>query len=118
MLGRLPVIKTFKTWGLESRVMSSQARLWPRANGSTAWIRPVTWRQVICPSGTLCKFVSRTRTKNISLFQKCKSVVWLHRPALTRGALRDRHGCWARDAMDAEALEDEQGHADGEVVWS
>jgi hypothetical protein len=31
----------------------------------------------------------------------------LARPALTRGALRDRHETLARDAMDALALRDE-----------
>ena len=29
------------------------------------------------------------------------------RPAPIRGALRDRHGCWVRDAMDALASPDE-----------
>jgi len=30
-----------------------------------------------------------------------KSERWSARPAATRGALRDRHGRWKRDAMDA-----------------
>jgi hypothetical protein len=44
--------------------------------------------------------VKRLR-KNISLYQKGKSVAWSARPVPSRGALRDRHECWARDAMDA-----------------
>ncbi len=30
------------------------------------------------------------------------------RPALSRGALRDRHGRWVRDAVDAVATQDER----------
>jgi hypothetical protein len=39
-------------------------------------------------------------------------------PRPIRGAFRDRHGRWARDAMDAFARQDEPREADGEVVWS
>ena len=35
-----------------------------------------------------------------------------------QGALRDRHGRWARDAVDAIMLQDVQCVADGQVVWS
>jgi len=35
-----------------------------------------------------------------------------------RGAFRDRHGRWVRDAVDALARQDERTKADGEVVWS
>jgi hypothetical protein len=35
------------------------------------------------------------------------------RPALSRGAFRDRHGRWARDAMDAGCVADEQRLARG-----
>jgi len=39
------------------------------------------------------------------------------RPAPVRGAFRDRHERWARDAMDAGVREDEAlSIADGEVV--
>jgi hypothetical protein len=37
---------------------------------------------------------------------------------LTRGAYRDRHGRWVRDAVDAAALLTNGAQADGEVVWS
>jgi hypothetical protein len=41
------------------------------------------------------------------------------RPAPHRGAFRDRHGRWRRDAVDARRRADEALHlADGEVVWS
>jgi hypothetical protein len=43
----------------------------------------------------------KTLGENISLFPKPKSVVSCARPAPTGGALRDRHGRWERDAMDA-----------------
>jgi hypothetical protein len=36
----------------------------------------------------------------------------------TRGALRDRHDRWVRDAMDVIARETNVAGADGEVVWS
>jgi hypothetical protein len=36
----------------------------------------------------------------------------------TQGAFRDRHGRWARDAMDAEVLATKGIEADGEVVAS
>jgi hypothetical protein len=35
-----------------------------------------------------------------------------------RGAFRDRHKRWARDAVDADALLTNGADADGEVVWS
>jgi hypothetical protein len=39
-------------------------------------------------------------------------------PHSPRGALRDRHGRWERDAMDALVRLDVAGDADGETVWS
>jgi hypothetical protein len=40
-------------------------------------------------------------------------------PAHTRGAFRDRHERWVRDAMDARSAKDESARlADGEAVWS
>ena len=42
----------------------------------------------------------------------------LAHPAPARGALRDRHGCRVRDAMDAMAHETNATIADGEGVWS
>jgi hypothetical protein len=47
-----------------------------------------------------------------------KSAADFARPAPERGALRDRHGRWARDAMDAAMCETNALPADGEVVWS
>jgi hypothetical protein len=43
--------------------------------------------------------------ENISLFQNRESAVSSARPVSTRGALRDRHGRWKRDAMDAAVCE-------------
>src|SRR5260370_36285026 len=39
-------------------------------------------------------------------------------PLPARGALRDRHERWVRDAMDAVARETNVASADGEAVWS
>jgi len=37
----------------------------------------------------------------IFFFTKTRNNALLSRPAAARGALRDRHECWQRDAMDA-----------------
>jgi hypothetical protein len=48
----------------------------------------------------------------------------LRRPVLERGAFRDRHERWARDAMDADGIRrvkacwTNDADAYGEVVWS
>jgi len=39
-------------------------------------------------------------------------------PASIRGAFRDRHERWVRDAVDALARRTNATKADGEVVWS
>src|SRR6516164_11479051 len=36
--------------------------------------------------------------------ERPKSTAHLRRPASARGALRDRHECWKRDAMDASGV--------------
>jgi hypothetical protein len=51
--------------------------------------------------------VSSPRAKNISVFQKRKSLYGPPIPFPQRGALRGRHECWARDAMDAATSADE-----------
>jgi hypothetical protein len=67
--------------------------------------------------------LSSPSRKNILIFRNGKSV-YIHRyPALTRGALRGRHGRWVRDAVDAtvsvhESVRANGTEADGEVVWS
>src|SRR5882724_2734197 len=52
-----------------------------------------------------------------SVFRKCMVV---SRPSRlrSRGALRDRHERWRRDAMDASARETNAFDADGQAVWS
>jgi hypothetical protein len=60
------------------------------------------------------------RTK-INPFAFCPNQIHKpRRPALfNRGAFRDRHERWARDAVDALRATDERiAKADGEVVWS
>jgi hypothetical protein len=50
---------------------------------------------------------SSPSVKNILIFRNGKSVYISRHPALTRGALRGRHGRWVRDAMDADGAADE-----------
>jgi hypothetical protein len=47
-----------------------------------------------------------------------KNMIVSLRPAPTRGALRDRHECRVRDAMDAKYRQTCDIDADGKVVWS
>ena len=79
--------------------------------------------QVICPTGCLANVVSSPHAKNIPLRRRPKSNLQLRYPAPIRGAARDRHGRWERDAMDAAAsgaiiARTNDVAADGEVVWS
>jgi hypothetical protein len=59
--------------------------------------------QVICPTGKSVKSLSSPSRKNISVFPN-PNQLYIHRhPVPHRGAFRDRHGRWARDAVDAAA---------------
>jgi hypothetical protein len=51
--------------------------------------------------------MSSPSSKNIPIFRNRKSVYTHRHPALTRGALRGRHGRWVRDAVDADSAFDE-----------
>jgi hypothetical protein len=67
--------------------------------------------------------MSSPPNKNILIFRNRKSVYIQRHPALTRGALRGRHGRWERDAVDATvsvhgSVRANDIEADGEVVWS
>jgi hypothetical protein len=53
-----------------------------------------------------------------SIARNPKSVALRLVPRSIRGAYRDRHGRWMRDAMDAMAHETNATVADGEGVWS
>ena len=46
------------------------------------------------------------------------TTILLRIPPPIRGALRDRHGRWERDAVDAMSHETNETIADGEIVWS
>ena len=67
---------------------------------------------VRCP---LCPALAR---KIFRLTRRANQPYNSRRLVPTRGALRGRHGRWARDAVDADALVTNGAHADGEVVWS
>jgi len=65
-----------------------------------------------------CFAPSSLALKNIPLYAKAKSATSQRHPVPARGAYRDRHGRWARDAVDVDALLTNGADADGEVVWS
>ena len=73
---------------------------------------------VICPTGKSPICLSSPSDKNIPVLFSPKSL--LHPPPSrpARGAFRDRHGRWVRDAMDAACQKTNDTGADGEVVWS
>jgi len=57
------------------------------------------------PFKSIERFKSQVQKYSSSVFRKCM-VLFAH-PVPTRGALRDRHECRARDAMDVSASTDE-----------
>src|ERR1700756_1748838 len=63
-------------------------------------------------------FAESASLSKISLPFFIKICLYPPRPAPARGALRDRHECWARDAMDARACATSAAIADDEIVWS
>ena len=73
---------------------------------------------MICPTGCLAKFVSSPLAKNFFAFRFGRNRNRANHPVPLRGALRERHGRRARDAMDAAARETGDADADVEVVWS
>src|ERR1700688_2595538 len=82
-----------------STIVSSRSRTRPRANHRPA-----------CPAPF---------AKIFSFSSAANHFTVLRHPALTRGAYRDRHGRWVRDAMDAGDVKRRMTlRADGEVVWS
>jgi predicted RNA methylase len=56
--------------------------------------------------------------KNISSFQKRKSVVWMHHPVPTKRGVSRSSRDVARDAMDASARQTSAHEAYGEIVRS
>ena len=68
----------------------------------TSWCPSSTGR-LICPTGSLRGFVSSPVSKNISLRRWVETAIHQANPVPIRGAFRDRHGRWARDAVDATA---------------
>jgi hypothetical protein len=59
------------------------------------------------PEGKSPSRMSSPFCKNIFVFLCRKSLHRRSHPASTRGAYRDRHGRWVRDAMDAGVSKDE-----------
>src|ERR1700731_409136 len=63
---------------------------------------------LICPTGWFASLLSSAVRKNISLRRLVEAALLIRYPVPTRGAYRDRHGRWVRDAMDAGARADER----------
>jgi hypothetical protein len=63
---------------------------------------------LICPTGWFASLLSSAVRKNISLRRLVEAALLILPSRLTRGAYRDRHGRWVRDAMDAGARADER----------
>jgi hypothetical protein len=88
---------------------------WPLTTQST---------RLICPSGCFPISLSIAVRKNISFRGSVETAFSMSHPASTRGAYRDRHGRWVRDAVDVMAAQRKHfartsgADADGEVVWS
>jgi hypothetical protein len=62
--------------------------------------------------------MSSPPVENISVFRNKQFVYGSPIPPSQRGALRDRHERWVRDAMDALAQLTNAAKADGKGVWS
>jgi len=99
----------------------------PYANPSVPRVRNDVVEAFVYPTGKSMRpapdGLSSPPNKNILIFRNRKSVYIQRYPALTRGALRGRHGRWERDAVDAtvsvhESVRANDTLADGEVVWS
>jgi hypothetical protein len=65
-------------------------------------------RSAIGPTGKSVVRLSSPFAKNIPLSPSGKSTLELPPSRPTRGAYRDRHGRWVRDAMDADVHADER----------
>jgi len=63
----------------------------------------------------ICPVQSHLQKHFLSSLTQIKIISAPSRPAW--GAYRDRHGRWARDAVDAKAALTNGADADGEVVW-
>jgi hypothetical protein len=61
-----------------------------------------------CPTGKSLVGLSSPLRKNFLIFRSPKSLAYLSPSrSLERGAARDRHGRWERDAVDANGALDE-----------
>jgi hypothetical protein len=77
------------------------------ASASTSPHKRGEENELICPTGTSAISLSSPCCKNILLRRLVETPLDSRRPALTRGAYRDRHGRWVRDAVDAAVSQDE-----------
>jgi hypothetical protein len=62
---------------------------------------------VICPSGNFAESLSSPFSKNNSLRRSVEAALLIPPFRAHKRAYRDRHGRWARDAVDAFGAQDE-----------
>jgi hypothetical protein len=83
--------------------------------------------ELILPDGQINAYGLESFVQSFSQkysdFQKLQIGLYPSPSRLTRGAYRDRHGRWVRDAVDAAvsahaSAQTNDAGADGEVVWS
>jgi hypothetical protein len=79
--------------------------------------------QLICPTGWIGDLLSSPFCENFLLRRLVETALLIPPSRPERGAYRDRHGRWVRDAVDAaasahESAQTNDADADGEVVWS
>jgi hypothetical protein len=81
-------------------------------------------KKPISPAASIRFHLSSPAAKNIPLSFFPKSMPHTHIPRSKRGAFRDRHERWARDAVDASGLQrairerTNNTDADGQAAWS
>jgi hypothetical protein len=76
----------------------------PACGSAAASSRIERLSRLICPSGGLLTPLSSPLCKNILLRHLVETDLLIPPSRPTRGAYRDRHGRWARDAVDAAAF--------------
>jgi hypothetical protein len=69
------------------------------------------------PVGRKARVRVQPTSKNFLLARLLEAALSIRPSCSSRGAFRDRHERWVRDAMDAAVSQDERHDADGEVVW-
>jgi len=90
-----------------------------------AFAHPTNLRRHLLPDRQISSALFRFIRINVNpLHQKYsasafrKIMIVSARPRPARGTYRDRHGRWARDAMDVVVRKTSVASTDGEIAWS